>query len=67
MKDRLPVEIVERWLWRCLVQDNLVEGSDLRVGDDAQPLLEFIPSQVERDKLRCPCGGHVILMKREAT
>jgi hypothetical protein len=60
MKVPLSVEIVQCWRSRCLSQGVLVEGPELRIGHNKQRLRHNASGEIERDYLRCRCGGRVI-------
>jgi hypothetical protein len=60
----IDVELACKWSWRCLDEDILVPGRELRVADPESGglvrLTESGANRVERDDLRHTCGGPVI-------
>lgn len=62
MKGLIPVETSIFWRWRCLTEEKIISGDRLRVGESpaSGQLVDYRALKVPRDRLRCPCGGHVL-------
>ena len=60
----VEVQLVRKWLWRCLDEDILVPGYELCILDPCRGPLVHLPergaSRVERNDLRHTCGGPVV-------
>ncbi len=60
--DPIPVETALAWRWRCLTEGKIVSGADLRVAESPATtrLAEWRSAEVDRENLRCACGGRVL-------
>jgi len=61
MADLISVEAAITWRWRCQSEGIVVFGPDLRVAESpaTSRLAEWRSPEVDREKLRCACGGCV--------
>jgi hypothetical protein len=62
MADLIPVEAAVAWRWRCQAEGTVVAGSRLRVARCPATicLAEWRSLKVDREELRCECGGLVV-------
>jgi hypothetical protein len=62
MTDLISVETAVAWRWRCQEEGTVVTGSRLHVARSpaASRLAEWSSPKVDREKLRCACGGLVV-------
>jgi len=62
MADLIPVADVVAWRWRCALEGTIILGGDLLVAHSPATtrLSELGSAKVDREKLRCKCGGSVV-------
>jgi hypothetical protein len=62
MADLISGEAAIAWRWLCQSEGIVIPGPDLRVAESpaTSRLAEWRSSEVDREKLRCTCGGRVV-------